>query len=145
MLANNAWASLVSFTQDIKDRLNSEGILENAEYIEWDAHANINDLPQKDVIGLTSFALLDEGNMLTVNGAIGIGTFNEKSLFRLRKGSALIFELLKPTLTIPYLDADSGFHINDIVLQSGTNLLPVSRADVRSIQFVQFEGLLTWN
>jgi hypothetical protein len=142
MIAENTWSSVVAFTQDLRDRLINEGVLKAPQYVEWDAHASINDLPQTDLIGLTAFALLAEENVVQVNCSIGVATFNEKNLFRLRKAAAIVFESLISGKTIPYLDANSGVVTNQLVIAGGTNLMPVARADVRSIQFVQFEALL---
>lgn len=142
MLVENAWASLVAFVQTIRDKLAADGVLVDPQYIEWDAHASIMDLPSADLIGLSAFAVADDDNVAVINCAVGVATYNEESLFRLRKASAILFEAFRPTKTIPYLDASTGFQLGEIKLVAGTSAHPVARADVRSLQFTQFEGLL---
>lgn len=141
-VAENIWASLVRWTQDKLIELNSAGVLNNGQYIEWDAHASINDLPSSDLMGLKAFAVMEDENILNISCAIGIATMNETNLFRLRKAAATIFESLRRDNSISYYDADSGLVINQMVLVDGTHMTPVARADVRSIQFIQFEALL---
>jgi hypothetical protein len=142
MLVENAWVSLVAFIQTLRDKLEADGVLNDPKYIEWDAHASIMDLPASDLIGLSAFAVSDDANVAVINCAVGVATYNEENLFRLRKASAILFEALRPTKVIPYLDATTGDRLGEIKLISGTSAHPVARADVRSLQFTQFEGLL---
>ena len=142
LIAENAWGSLVRWVQDKIEYFNTEGILENAEYLEWDAHAAIADLPSSDVLGLKAFALMEDENVIAISCAIGVGTFNETNLFRLRKAIAVLFQALLKENSIDYYDMETGQVVNRMIISGGTSVSPVARADVRSIQFVQFECLL---
>jgi hypothetical protein len=142
LVAENAWGSLVRWVQDKITYFNAEGILEDAVYLEWDAHASINDLPSGDVLGLKSFAIMEDDNVLAISCAIGVGTFDETNLFRLRKSVAILFQALLKENSIDYYDMETGLVVNRMIIAGGTSITPVARADVRSIQFVQFECLL---
>lgn len=140
--AENIWASIVRFIQDEREAMNLVGTLDNAEYIEWDAHANINDLPSADLIGPRAFSVTQEDNIYIIHCAIGIATFNEENLFRLRKASARIFDKVSKNRSISVYDVDTEIEYNQMVITDGTHLAPVARADVRALQFIQFEALL---
>lgn len=129
--------SLWKFANDFMEELIGLGLLTDAEYLNWDAVANINELPQKDLFGPAGFACVEDDKTYQVTISFGIATLNDENLFRMSDAKDRLFDRLSVTNKIPIYDADTTDEIGWFVLLNGTQLSPVARTEVRPLQFVQ--------
>lgn len=144
MIYENLWGSIVAFANDIID--DRKQIYPNTEisYIDWEAHANIQELPNADLVGTTALAFTEEQEELfSVSFTIGVSTYaDDANLFRLRNIVGKVFSSLRPQQKIPYYDHQTLEQRGWLHLVPGTTILPMTRADVRPLQFVQCQAIL---
>jgi hypothetical protein len=144
MIYENAWASVVVFAQQLVAEVKAlnPGVL--IEFCDWDAHANMMELPNADLIGPLSLAVTEHStDMISVSFAIGVSTYvSDKNLFRQRDYIARAFEKMKAQQKITYYDAQSASQESVLVMTNGTTATPMSKAEVRPWQYVQGEALL---
>ena len=142
-LVNEAvWASLVKFCQDFILKMKAEGISDDLQFIDWETHANWQELPNSDLIGPTSIGVWEDEKIIHVTFAIAVSSYNEKNLFRHRRMIARVFDRMRTEKQISFYDLDSLDEAGKIIMIDGTTVPPMSRAEVRPWQFVQGEGLL---
>src|SRR5690606_2590701 len=91
----------------------------NAEYVDWDAHSQIAELPTKDVIGPAGCGLVENGPGDTdVVFSFGVGTYGDKNLVRLRRLASILYGRLKAETRIPVLDSETGAELAWMVVKS---------------------------
>lgn len=120
------------------------------QFIDWDAHANIFELPkgQVDLLGPAGVGMTDEGDFIEAVLSIGVSTINDRGLFRIRKLVSSVYADLRPEQQIPIYRAATTSQpgqpqrVGFLVMTSPCIISPMSRAETRSLQFVQARGLL---
>jgi hypothetical protein len=144
MLLPNIWASITVFTQGIITELKADYPDVDIQYIDWETHANVSELPNADLIGPTSLTFMEVApQLIEVNFAIAVSTYGtDQNLFRHRDYIGRIFEKLRPEKQIVYFDAAAATVRGFLVCTDGTMVAPMTRADVRPFQFVQSQALL---
>ncbi len=138
-LYENLHSSLTVFAQGIiEDRklLNPEVPL---EFIDWEAHANIHELPDTDLIGLTALTVTeDSAHMFQGSFTLGASSFSsDKNLFRLRNYVGKAFSCMRSECKIPFYDAEACTMVGWLYIVDGTTIMPMTRADARPLQFIQ--------
>ncbi|MBC2806551.1 hypothetical protein ACCS91_33425 [Rhizobium ruizarguesonis] len=135
----NLWGSIVAFANDVID--DRKPIHPNAKirYVDWEAHANIQELPEADLIGTTAITFTeDEPEMFHGSFTIGVSTYgNDHHLFRLRNYVGEVFKRLRPTSKIGFYDHQTLEQKGWLHIVDGTIVMPMTRADVRPLQFIQ--------
>lgn len=144
-MLTNIRSSLIRMVANEIAAARADNLSTDLAYLNLDEHAAVNEFPSNDVVGLWSFAVDEDPVSFTIHAAVGISTINDPGLFRHYELAARFFERLRGERKIEYVDADDGRIISWIVLVNGTNLMPMSRAEIRPIQFVMFSGLLDPN
>lgn len=138
-LYNNLVVSLVKFIQDFRDEIS-----EDSTYVDWDAHAQISELPTGNLLigpagcGLTE----DTPGIYEAVFSFGASTYNDPNLFILRSVTSKLFGKLKIGQTIPIYDADTAQVISTLVIKTPRAVTPVTKAEIRSLQFIELVGLL---
>lgn len=128
MILVNVWASLVKY---VKDKYPSW------EYIDWEDHANIEQLPASDCVGLNGLGAIADDETDTFSFSIAFSTWDDKNLFRLRAAIAAVYEDLRHSgKSLTLYDADSGLAIGKLVITAGTVLAPMGRAEARPYQLI---------
>lgn len=129
----NVYASLVSFCQDF---ITTEA--PGAEFVDFDQHATIGTLPKKDLIGLRSLAIDFSTPTFDVEVLFCVSTEpgTDASLFRHRALLGGLLPRLMPSCNIPYLDAETGMRLGQLNIANGTQLVAMSRVDIRAFQQV---------
>lgn len=109
------------------------------EFIDWEAHANIMELPETDLIGLTAITLTEESpHMFQGSFTLGVSSFaTDKNLFRLRSYVGKGFSAMRPECKIPFYDEAAASQIGWLYVVDGTTILPMTKADARPLQFIQ--------
>ena len=139
MIYEDLHGSLIAFTNGVIDDRKLAHPGETIEYIDWEAHANIFELPETDLIGTTAVAFTEEEpEVFTGSFSIGVSSFaNDKNLFRLRNYVGEVFRRLRPGDKIPFYDRETLANKGWIYITNGTSVLPMTKADVRPLQFIQ--------
>jgi hypothetical protein len=136
-LYEDRYFSLVKFCKTLAaEAANTFGTLTPA-FVNFDAHANISDLPKTDIIGLLGYSIHMNDKMPTIFVGVYISTFNDPDLVRHMKLVGLVFSKLQSEDTIPLYSAaaptvQSGF----MVVANGTTLEPCAKVEVRSLQLL---------
>ncbi|MBD9544260.1 hypothetical protein IB276_32975 [Ensifer sp. ENS04] len=138
-LYENLHGSLVAFTQSIIEDRKLVYPDVPIEFVDWEAHANIHELPDQDLIGLTAVTLTEEEvEMFSGSFTIGISSFaSDKNLFRLRNYVGEAFARMRPLSKIPFYDAEACQQRGWLIITDGTTVMPMTKADARPLQFVQ--------
>lgn len=107
-------------------------------YIDFDAHAQIHEYPEHDIIGLRAFQIVIDEHIFYVSGMFGVGIFNDTNLQRHYRILDKLYAELLPTRRLPVYDMNSGLMIGEFIILDGTELMPMFKADNRPIQFIGF-------
>jgi len=139
----NIWGSAVAFVNDVIDSRRSAYPDVAINYVDWEAHANIQELDDADLIGTTAVTFTEESRDLFHGSfTIGVSTYaDDKSLFRLRNYVGEVFTRLRPGEKIAFFDAKTLAQKGWLHIVDGTIVLPMTRADARPLQFVQCQFL----
>lgn len=119
----------------------------NATYINWDAHAEIEELPSGDLIGLAGVGMAeDEAGIYEIVFGVMIGTEQDENLHRLTRCMSRLRALFVPeTRMTVYTVSDDGLSaVPDswMVTKTPMAITPVSRAEVRPVQALEVRALL---
>lgn len=140
----SVWASLVNFSRGIIAEEKAKYPQVPIEFIDWEAHANIHELPDTDLIGPTALTITEHSpQMFEVNFSIAVSSYEtDKNLFRLRDYLSTAFEKLRPLEQIKIYDSATAQEVGYLIMANGTFMAPMSRAETRPWQYVQATGLL---
>ena len=140
----SVWGSLTHFSNELIAEFRNRYPDFQIEYIDWESHANIHELPDTDLVGPTAITITElSPQMLEVSFAIAVSTYaDDKNLFRMRDYLAETFELVRPNKQLRIYDSATAAALGYLVLTDGTFLAPMSRAETRPWQYVQATGLL---
>jgi hypothetical protein len=137
LLLENVHASLIKFCKDLN--------LSDVQLVDFEAHAEMESLPESDCIGLSSFSIVNDNKVHDLAFAIGYCSFNDLNLFRMRGAMAKLYDALAPEKRIPLVDADTGSPLGNIVMTDGTVVSPMSRAEVRAYRSIVCSGVIAFN
>jgi len=141
MIYSNLWGSVTKMSLNLISQITTSGVA-SPQFLDWDAHANIHELPNVDLVGPTAFGFIEDDKVISVNFSLGFSTYNDLNLFRLRAIGNVLFEALRPGSRFIYYNATAAVAVSYLVVTNGTTLLPVTRSETRPFQFVQVEALL---
>ncbi len=134
---------VLSLTRWVEDFRAAE--MAGSEYVNWDGHANINELPQKDIIGLAGVGFAEDRpkNYQVVFGIL-VSTWDDPGLHRLTKLVSKLDGRLWPEKNISlYKPAEvtliPGAWMQIVLPRAVT---PVSKAEVRAVQGVERHALV---
>ena len=121
-----------------------------ASYIDWDAHADIHELPIDDLlVGASGCSFTyEDASTIDVSFAVGVATKNDDNLFNLRTTISNYFEAFRPETKVPLYDRaliQAGAPIEPytwMVITTPITLLPINRAESRNVQFLNVGGLV---
>ena len=137
--AEDLWASIVGYVATIQEDALNQGL--QTEFINYDEHADIEKLPQKNLVGPAEFSFDNMGQgTFHVSAAVGFSMWNDDEQFNHRKMMDIVAKRLEPEVCIPVLKAVTGLKIGNLTLEAPTSLLPMSNSDVRALQFYVFSG-----
>lgn len=144
MIYQDIWGSIVKLSQDLIASVEPDYPDIDIQFIDWEAHANIEELPAADLIGPTSLTVTEhESGLFEASFAIGASSYStDQNLFRHRDYIARIFELMRPEMKMKLYDAGSASEKGVMVFTNGTLIAPMSRAETRPWQYCQGVALL---
>jgi hypothetical protein len=137
---DNIVQTLVKWIIDFKD-----DVCPTAEYLNWDAHSQIAELPKDGIlIGPAGCGLADEDDgMIEAVFSFGVSTINDPNLFELTKIISKLRGRLRPATKIPVYDHDTAVIQSWMVVKTPIAITPVTKAEVRSIQFINLTALVS--
>lgn len=132
-LYENVVLSLIKWIEDFRS-----ASYPTATYVDWDAHASINELPTVPIcMGPAGCGLSEETpGEYEVVFSFGVGTYQDENLFRLRKAISQLFGKMRIGARIPIYDATTAEVVSWMVVTSPRAITPVTKAEVRSLQYV---------
>lgn len=111
---------------------------QNLTVVDYEAHADVETLPKSDLIGVANFAIEQDEHLYNIEAMIGITTYDDHNLFRLKKMTSILFERLAPTNIIEVVDADTAEPIGLMTIKKGTRAMPVAGSAQRPMRFIIF-------
>ena len=143
-ILSSIWGSVVALCNSIITEARLAHPEANIQFIDWEAHANIEELPDTDLIGPTSLVIMETSpQFFDVNFAIGVSTYStDSNLFRLRHYISMAFNRLRVGKQIPIYQAGTTTKIGYLKFSDGTGAMPMTRATTRPWQYVQVQGQL---
>ena len=130
----NIFASLVKFTQDFIAE--NASISPDVDFVNWDAHASLNMLPNKDLIGFGNLGVNTDDAFHHIEVSFGVSTVDDLNLFRHVKLISKLHSKLLPEKQIPLIAADDGRDLGVMIVVDNTDVLPVAKTETRPIQFI---------
>jgi hypothetical protein len=104
-------------------------------FVDFDAVASFDDLPNRDFLGLVGFSMAYEEKLVRVFCGIGIGTWNDPDLVRLTEATDIVAERLRPEAQVPlYLEAAT--EPAWLAVAGPTEVPPIDRDGARALQLV---------
>lgn len=137
VLFRDVQASLFYFLKQLVAEHNGE--LPSFQTYKFDAHAQENELPLQDLIGVSDLSLTDEGGLLTITTQFVICTINDVGLMRLDKMTDYVYEKVAPDNTLDLIRHTDGVKIGNLKTVPGVTIFPVARADNRPIKGIGVE------
>ena len=135
----NFHSSLLRFCKAFADDQNSFG--ENLEVINFDAIAEIEDLPKKDLIGISNYQLTVDEEAHEIEAMVGISTIEDANNFRRATFVDKLLKKLSPESRIIVVEADTGVPLGHMTITAGTKVMAVSGSSLRSGIFIHFRAL----
>jgi len=128
-----------------KDFILSEGLSADYDVFDFDAHASLNDLPNKGLIGIAEYSLAEDSDMYSGECMIVISTMQDDlNLQKLKPLVSKMFSKWRTGQEIAAVTADNGTLIGNIKVHSGTEALSVARTQSRPLQMISVSfGLAT--
>ena len=137
-MVKDSLLSIIKFTQGFITQARSDNVSSDLDFINLDAHAEILEWPATDLIGLQGFAISTDEGMHEITAALHVMTLNDPNLFRHYELLDRLFEALKPTNKLKLYSAQTALERSWMVVTNGTSVLPVGRAETRTLQPVHF-------
>lgn len=128
-------ASLFHFCKLVSDQLAIDGVAQ-LEVFNFDAHADINDLPNSDVIGVAELQLENDLETQELTCMIGVSTLNDTNLLRMDRIVDFVYANLAPGQMLQVVSANNGSPIGWMKVKRGTAVFAVSKTKVRPLQFI---------
>lgn len=130
-------ASIISFCQGAIDDMKTQSLIQpTAQYYDFDAMAELADVPKTDVLGMMNFHWHNDGSFYNVGFSLGVSTWGDKGLIRHNDILDYFEPLLRAKCQLPLLDAKSGTREGWLVITNGTSLMPMAKTITRPVQFL---------
>ena len=140
----SVWGSIVRFSNQLIADFKSVDDTGKLDFIDWESHANIHELPDTDLLGPTALTITEfSPQMFEVNFSIAVSTYStDKNLFRMRSYLGEVFERMRPQKQINVYDSVTAAKLGYMIFTEGTIIAPMSRAETRPWQYIQGSALL---
>jgi hypothetical protein len=133
--------SIVRLCQDIAEDLTTRSVTGRpVTVVDLDGHGSLGELPADDLIAPGSIEVTDHDKMCSVTFSITVLTLDDEGIHRLRTLINHIFRRLKTESKFVIYEPDTGALAGVCVVKSGTEVSPVSRAEVRNAISVVVSG-----
>jgi hypothetical protein len=127
--------SLIKFCQDQLQAMIMDGTISSGEFVDFDAHSQLDKLPEENLIGVANLHWVNDTDFYTVGAMIGVSTWRDTNLFVHNDMIDWLEPKLLPMKTIALVDPTDGSEQGWMVAEAGTSLMPMLHTDTRSLQF----------
>lgn len=137
----NTHASLLAYLSLMKGQLQTL-LSSTITVVNFDNYADMQTLPDGDVIGIAEFAISTAGDdaLDLASGIFMCGTVNDPNNMRLIKMINAFYNDAIPGSTLPYYDESNGDDLGVMVFKGETQVLPVEKGlSTKILQGVVFE------
>ena len=137
----NTHASLLAYLSLMKGQLQTL-LSSTITVVNFDNYADMQTLPDGDVIGIAEFAISTAGDdaLDLASGIFMCGTVNDPNNMRLIKMINAFYNDSIPGSTLPYYDESNGDDLGIMVFKGETQVLPVEKGlSTKILQGVVFE------
>lgn len=133
----NVQQSLLAYCKDFLTR-NS---ISDFDVFDFDVHGVLNDLPNKDLIGIAEFGIENSQETYISTCMIVVSTkADDKDLTRLRNVIDKLFEELKPGYKgISVKNASTGNVLGNMTVMDDVGALAVARTATRPVQMIAIQ------
>lgn len=136
---NTLLKSLLRFCNDTKEALIADGVVTDMDVVNFDAHATMASLPNKDVIGIKSFSWTEEETLAVVTVLFGVSTINDD--VNLSRHNDIIDYWTSKLMVSDQIqlfdpNTDPVVEIGWMVITDGTDVLPISNTSTRPLQLI---------
>lgn len=117
----------------------------DATYVNWDAHATLNELPPGDLIGLAGVGMAeDEHRKYEITFGVQVATENDPNLHRMTALVSKMFGRVEPSTKLTVYKAENGQAVPAtwMVAALPRAVTPVLRAEIRAVQAVEAKLIL---
>ena len=111
-------------------------------YVDWDDHADIEKLPQNDLIGLSGFAITDLEKHHEIFFGVMVASYNDQNLFRMVDYVDTFYRRLLTGKQFNVFHPTSGVKIGVASMERGTAVAPVTRTETRAAQAITASAML---
>lgn len=130
----NLRVSIIRFIKDQIADLNST-YGRGVEYYDFGNHADNQEIPDGDLIGLTSFGVTNDTNDHEVVFGIGLSTWQDAGSFNLADYVSSFYDQMQNGMIFPIYDHSDASQIGTASFQAGTTCSIMARVEIRP--FVQ--------
>lgn len=130
--------SLVKFAKGLAQQALSTGVCTVLPaFVNYDAHAEFNTLPQQDFLCISGYAMHIDEKIATIFVSIGAGTYNDPENVRLIEMMSMIVDRLVPGNVIPLYDsANPTLPFTNMVIANSPIVEPTEKGNLRGIQLM---------
>ncbi len=112
-------------------------------YFDWDAHAEGQDLPKADLIGIAGFSCTEDHPFHDITFSVAIMVHDDPNLDRLITYTDLFYQNLRAHCKFPIYNPDGTMTGFEAVCFDGTQAAPMSRVDFRPTMEITVSARVT--
>ena len=140
--------STIKFVQTICVDAVTELGIELPSFVNLDAHANIDEIPEGDFLCITGWSRRMDDKMPTFHVAIGVSTYNDPDVLRHIDLMTMVAKRTEPEKRVPLYDTsspDPTEPVGYLTVGASPFIDPTERGQVRSLQLctIQLHTTLT--
>lgn len=132
-------ASLLRFCRDFSDEM--KGLGYDIDVVDIDTAGEPGTWPKKDIIGPGEFTFTLDDGTIEIQVAIGLSTFEDTNLFRMRDQLNHLLNKVIPGKRIKLLNATNGQTRGFLVVRNGTQVVAPFVGETRTIQGIMISLL----
>ena len=136
------YKSIIAKVQQTIVEIKAQNISTNLEYYSWDSRGEVQELPAKDVSGLSWWSFRENGGLWEVRSGLVISTLNDENLLREIKMLNVIHDMWGEGQKVPLLNRVTGVQFSELVV-SDFDIMPSGNSEKRNYRPIGIELLRT--
>lgn len=133
----NTRASIFAFCKKTIEDLN---MTNDFQMFDFDAHATIEELPPKHLIGVAEFAMQNDDRLYSATCLIAVCTLStDKDIEILRTVISRLFTSLVPGKTVSRISSTTGSQVGQLTVKGNVETMPVTGTKGRPLMAVAVE------
>lgn len=128
-------SSLIAALHECMEDMKNLGITQKLSFVDLDCHAEVQELPQNDIIGIKSFSSYDNDGVYQISAFIVCSTMNDENGIRLSKLIGYMFSRFAGSKSLKVINEDQQ-PVSCLDILGGTEVMPMSKSDGRMVQYI---------